>query len=275
MYQKSKTDRRKDENRPLKIQGNASKLREKYINWSLLLLLKSFCWHLTTFNIQHFAKSSILLRRVNNPWISKIVSLCSNDWFGKAQWFHFALVRVLWTARSTRLRNPSLNLFGRRGPVFTPDSTAESNILMINWVRILGLFSGSRCAFKISSPNSFPQLKQFLISVILYFTILLTSNIATLWRFMLTGSINFDWVIVEKGMQIPMHRFFLCFIVFIVHNNTPIYRLNKRLKWVVLFFIPLMLEDMSEHILPPLICIAKGLFSVSLDKIHLFFLFVL
>ena len=27
MYQKSKTDRRKDENRPLKIQGNASKLR--------------------------------------------------------------------------------------------------------------------------------------------------------------------------------------------------------------------------------------------------------
>jgi len=72
-----------------------------------------------------------------------------------------------------------------------------------------------------------------------------------------------------------MHRFFLCFIVFIVHDNTPIHWLNKRLKWVVLFFIPLILEDMSEHILSPLICIAEGLFSVSLDKIHLFFLFVL
>ena len=68
-----------------------------------------------------------------------------------------------------------------------------------------------------------------------------------------------------------MSGFFLGFIIFIVHDQTPVDRFDRCLKTTSLFFTNiLMLKYMiHEHVLVSLINVTKGLFSIFLDKINL------
>lgn len=71
-----------------------------------------------------------------------------------------------------------------------------------------------------------------------------------------------------------MFGFFFYSIIFIVHNHTPVYRLDCCLKVILMIFLGfLLMKYMTyQHILMLLIHITKWIFSILLYKINLSFL---